>query len=401
MPKISKRTVDAMQTKSREHFLWDSELKGFGVRCSPKGKKTYLVQYRQDGRQRRMSLGQHGTITPNEARDLALRNLGAVAHGEDPSADRQKQRRTPNVSALCDRFMEEHVRVKLKPRTQQEYQSIIDQHIKPRIGSLRVDIVSRKDVAELHYAMHKTPFHANRARSILSKMFNLAELWELRPDGSNPTRHVPKNKEKPKNRFLSPEEIRRLWRTLDARVEDGLESIHVASAYKFLLLTGCRLSEIQTLKWSYIRGNVIWLPDAKTGPRRVLLSNTALFLLDQIPRLPNNEFVIAGEVDGQHITDLQRPWQRIRKQARLEDVRIHDFRHTHASLAAAAGHSLPQIGYLLGHTQSQTTARYAHLADASAREASNSVETLMLEFIGESESNDHQFSLSLEFDEVG
>lgn len=400
MTKISKRTVDAMPVKTKEHFIWDSELKGFGVRCSPKGKKTYVVQYRQKGRQRRMSLGQHGTLAPNEARDLARKNLGDVAHGEDPSGVRQQERRTPNMSALCDRFMEEHVRVKLKPRTQKEYQSIIDRHIRPRFGSLRIDVISRKDVMELHQAMHKIPTHANRARSILSKMFNLAELWELRPEGSNPTRLIPRYKEKPRERYLSPEEIRRLWRTLDARVSDGLESLQVASAYKLLLLTGCRLSEIKTLKWFYIQGNVIWLPDSKTGRRRVLLSDTALSVLDQIPRLPDNEHVIAGEVDGQHITDLQRPWQRIRKQARLDDVRIHDLRHTHASLAAAAGHSLPQIGYLLGHTQSQTTARYAHLEDASARQASNSVEALMVEFIGETESSDHQFDLRLEFDDV-
>ena len=400
MTKISNRTVDAMKPQTKEHFLWDSELKGFGVRCSKKGTKTYVVQYRQHGRQRRMSLGRHGTLTPSEARDLARKNLGDVAHGEDPSGKRQDERRTPNMSALCDRFIEEHVRVRLKPRTQKEYISIINRHIRPRLGPLRVDIVSRKDIMDIHQSMFEIPTHANRTRSILSKMFNLAELWELRPDGSNPTRLVQRYKEKARQRFLSPEEIRRLWRVLDARIEDGLESVQVACAFKLLLLTGCRLSEIQTLKWYYIQGNVIWLPDAKTGPRRVLLNDTALGVLDQIPRLPNNEFVITGDVDGQCNTDLQKPWRRIRKHAQLEDVRIHDLRHTHASLAAMAGNTLQHIGCLLGHTQIQTTMRYAHLQDASARQASNSVEALMIEFIGEAESSHDQLDLRLEFDDL-
>ena len=376
MPKITKRSVDAIVPKSKESFLWDNELKGFGVRCSPKGKKVYVLQYRQDGRTRRMTLGPHGALAPDQARDLARKFRGEVAKGDDPSSERQKLRRTPNVSALCDRFLEQHVNVRLKETTQREYAGVINNHIRPRLGGMWVDAVTRADVSDLHYAMRETPYHANRARSVLSKMFNLAELWGLRPDGSNPTRHVPRYKEQARERFLSPEEINRLWRTLDDRVEQDLESIHVASAFKLLLLTGCRLSEIKTLKWSYIRDDVIWLPNAKTGPRRVLINESALKVLDALPRQLGNDYVIVGDVLGRHITDLQRPWRRIRAQAILDDVRIHDLRHTYASLAAMAGQSLPMIGRLLGHTQMQTTARYAHLADASTRKAAKEVDTI-------------------------
>lgn len=381
MPKITKRSVDALTPKSKETFLWDSELRGFGVRCSPKGKKVFILQYRRDGRTRRMTLGAFGAVTPEQGRDLARKNLGQVASGFDPSGERQKERRAPNVSALCDRFLEEHVKLRCKPTTQREYRHACERYIKPRLGGMRVQSVTRPDVADLHHSLREKPYQANRVLGVISKMFNMAEIWGLRSDGSNPTRHVGKYPEKKRERFLAPEEIDRLWNVLDQSVKDGTETEFVAAGFKLLLLTGCRLSEIQKMKWSYIRGDVIWLPDAKTGPRRVLLNQTALGILRELPRLPGNEYVIAGAVDGQYATDMQKPWRRIRKAAGMEDVRIHDLRHTYASIAAMAGHSLPMIGRLLGHTQAQTTARYAHLADDTTRKAANEVDGLFGEFL--------------------
>lgn len=381
MSKITIRSAKALNADREERFLWDSELHGFGLRCSPKGRKTFILQYRQNGRTRRMSLGQFGALTPEQARELARRHLGDVAKGEDPSGERQRERKAPNVSALCERFLEEHVAVVCKPTTQREYRRSCELYIKPKLGGLRVMAVTRPDVAELHHSLRTRPYQANRVLSLLSKMFNLAEIWGLRPDGSNPTRHVPKYKEYKRERFLSPDEIDRLWRTLDKAVSDETETLHVASAFKLLLLTGCRLSEIQKLKWSYIRDDVIWLPDAKTGPRRVLLNQTALSVLSALPRQTGNPYVIVGAVDGQHVTDLQKPWRRIRATAELDDVRIHDLRHTYASIAAMAGQSLPMIGRLLGHTQAQTTARYAHLADETTRRAANEVDGLLGSFL--------------------
>lgn len=388
MSKITIRSAKALKPKVTETFLWDSELRGFGLRCSPQGKKVFILQYRQNGRTRRMSLGNFGALTPSEAREIAQRHLGNVARGEDPSGDLQRERRAPNVSALCDRFMAEHVALRCKPTTEREYRRACELYIKPRLGGLRVTAVARPDVAELHHALRIKPYQANRVLGVLSKMFNLAEIWGLRPDGSNPTRHIPKYKERKRERFLAPDEIDRLWRTLNEAVENGTESLFVATAFKLLLLTGCRLSEIQKMRWSYIRGDVIWLPDAKTGPRRVQLNPTALGLLRALPRIPENPYVIVGTIEGQYITDMQKPWRRIRKTAKLEDVRIHDLRHTYASIAAMAGHSLPMIGRLLGHTQAQTTARYAHLADETTRRAANEVDGLFGSFITEPQERD-------------
>lgn len=385
MPKITKRSADALTAKIKESFLWDSELRGFGLRCSPRGKKVFILQYRQNSRTRRMTLGTFGALTVEQARNLARRNLGDVAKGNDPSGERQEERRAPNVSALCDRFMEDHVMAHCKPTTQNEYRRCCEIFIKPRLGSIRVQAVTRADVAELHNALQDRPYQANRVLSILSKMFNLAEIWDLRADGTNPTRHVSKFAEYRRERFLSPGEIERLWRVLDEAVKNRTESLHVASAFKLLLLTGCRLNEIQTLKWSYIRGDVICLPDSKTGPRRVLLNQAALSVLRDLPSVPDNEYVIVGTIDQKHIIDLQKPWRRIRAAAGIEDVRIHDLRHTYASIAAMAGHSLPMIGQLLGHTQAQTTMRYVHLVDENARKASADINRLMSEFMGKPE----------------
>lgn len=381
MGKITKRSVDALAPKAADYFYWDAQIPGFGVRVSPKGRKTYTVQYRIGGRTKRVSLGVHGAITPDEARDLARRTLGDVSRGEDPSGQKQQERRAPNVAALCDRFIDEYVPVRCKPSTQREYKRCCDIFIRPKIGAMKIQDITRPDIAALHHGLRDKPYQANRVLGVLSKMFNLAEVWGLRPDGSNPTRHVQKYKEQKRERYLDPDEIERLWRVLGQCVEEGTETVQVASAFKLLLLTGCRLSEIQKSKWSWVRGNVLLLPDAKTGPRRVMLSQSALAVIASLPRLPNNPHIIAGAVEGQHVTDLQKPWRRIRKSARIEDVRIHDLRHTYASIAAAAGHSLPIIGKLLGHTQAQTTARYAHLADAVTRNAADDVDGLIGEFV--------------------
>ncbi len=381
MAKLTKRTLDATEVGDKEIFLWDGELRGFGVRISPEGRKTFVLQYRQGGRTRRMKLGTFGALTVEEARDLAKKSLGRIADGDDPSAERQQERRAPNLASLCDRFLDEYVAYRCKPSTQGEYRRCCEIFIKPAMGNMRVQEITRPDINNLHHKLRDKPYQANRVLGVLSKMFNLAEVWGLRPDGSNPTRHVQKYKERKRERFLSPEEIDRFWRTLDNAEKDGTETAHVVAAFKLFLLTGCRLREIQTLRWTYVQGDVIWLPDAKTGPRKVLLGKAALEVLANLERVPGNEHVIVGEVTGQHITDLQRPWRRIRSSAGLADVRIHDLRHTYASIAAMAGHSLPMIGRLLGHTQAQSTQRYAHLADTTTRKALDEVDGLISSFV--------------------
>ena len=380
MGQITKRSVDELKPREKEYFFRDGQIPGFAVRVSKSGLKTYCLQYRADGRTRRLKLGTHGAITPNEARKLATESWAEIARGKDPSGAKQIRRRAPTVSDLCERFLVDYVPHHCKPSTAKEYRRCCDIFIRPALGTMKVDTVLRPDVALLHNKLRDKPYQANRVLGVISKMFNMAEIWGLRPDNPNPTRHVKKYKETKRERYLDLDEIERLLRVLDECVEAGTESIFVASAFKLLLLTGCRLSEIQKAKWAWVRGGSLLLPDAKNGARTVVLSEKAQAILRSLPRYPDNPYIIIGAIEGQHVTDLQKPWRRIRKSAGLEDVRIHDLRHTYASLAAAVGCSLPVIGKLLGHTQAQTTLRYAHLSDAVTRNAANEVGTLIQDF---------------------
>lgn len=369
MPKLTKRTVDALTPKSESYFVWDCEVKGFGVRVMPSGTRTYQVQYRKGGRTRRTSIGRHGTVTVDQARITAKELLGMVASGGNPAEDVSQHRRAPTVASLCERFFQTHVLERCKPSTQREYRRSIDLFIKPAFGTFKVVDLERKDIAELHHKLKDRPYQANRTLGVLSKMFNLAEVWGLRPDGSNPCRHVPKYREKKRERYLTQNELQRLGRVLADCEVDGSESIYVVATFRLLILTGCRLGEIQTLKWDYITPHGMELPDSKTGARRIPLPQAARDVLDTLPYTPENPYVVVGKVSGNHITDLQHPWRRIRALAGLHDVRIHDLRHTYASNAVSSGIPIQMVGRILGHTQLQTTMRYAHLADDAVRRA--------------------------------
>ena len=289
--------------------------------------------------------------------------MGSVAKGDNPAEEISQHRRAPTVAALCDRFFEQHVLENCKPSTQGEYRRAIELFIKPAIGSFKTVDVERKDIADLHQKHRDKPYQANRTLGVLSKMFNLAEIWGLRPDGSNPCRHVPKYREVKRERFLSSVELQRLGATLAEVEADGSESPFVVAAFRLLILTGCRLGEIQTLRWDYITPKGMELPDTKTGARRIPLPEAARAVLDSLESTEGNPYVIAGKLPGSHVTDLQHPWRRIRARAELPGVRIHDLRHTYASNAVSGGMPIQMVGKLLGHSQIQTTMRYAHLAD--------------------------------------
>ena len=373
MPRLTKRTIDAFKPRPKDYIVFDVDIAGFGVRVLPSSKKSYLVQYRSGGRTRRVTFGRVGTLTPDEARREARRLLGTVAGGDNPAQAKSDHRTAPTVKSVCERFMREYVAERCKPSTQREYKRSIELFVEPAFGTHKIVDITRTDVARLHHAMRDKPYQANRTLGVLSKMFNMAELWGLRPDGSNPCRHVQKYKEHKRERFLSADELARLGQVLAAAEAEGSESPFAVAAIRLLILTGCRLSEIQTLRWSYVGQSYLELPDSKTGARKIPLSPAAVTALDALPRDLTNPYVIAGDRPGQHLTDLQRPWRRIRARAGLNEVRIHDLRHTYASNAIAQGLSIPMVGKLLGHTQIQTTMRYAHLADDPIREAAQLV----------------------------
>jgi integrase len=376
--KITKRSVDALKPAAdgAEAVLWDSELKGFGVRVQRGGAKSYVLHYRigtgRGATLRKLTIGRHGSPwTPETARKEAKTLLGMIEEGADPAADKMARREAPTIAELAERFLVEHAEAKRKGSTAAEYRRLLDKIILPALGKRKVADVTRADMTKLHHANRAIPYQSNRVLAVLSKMFNLAERWGLRPDGSNPCRHVERFAEKKRERMLSPAELARLGDALVAY--DG--SPYAVAAVKLLVFTGARLGEVLGLRWEWIdfeRGEAR-LPDSKTGAKTLHLPPPALTVLSALPRLDGNPHVIAGQKPGAALVNLEKPWRAIRKEAGLDDVRLHDLRHAFASVAASSGMGLPIIGKMLGHTQAATTHRYAHLASDPVKAAAAAV----------------------------
>ena len=375
MPKINKRIVKAAEAQDKAHDIYDSELRGFGIRVLPSGTRSYFVRYRWGGQRRRISLGYHGALTPEQARARAVQLLARVGAGEDPAADKQVTHQSITVADLAERFESEHIAVRLKPSTIRDYRRHLRYDIIPTLGHLRVTEITRDDVARFHHKYRHIPYQANRKLATLSKMFSMAELWGLRPDGSNPCQRIKKYPERKRKRYLNSNELARLGEVLRECEHEGLETRSSINLIRLLLYTGCRLSEILTLKWDYVDldNGVLRLPDSKTGEKIVHIGGAAVRCLAEIKRIEDNPWVITGKLPRSHLQSPQRAWQRIRARAGLDDVRIHDLRHTFASVAVSGGHGLPMIGKLLGHTQVQATAGYAHLFDEPVKQAADDV----------------------------
>ena len=359
--RVTKRTVDALTVEAEDAVFWDRDLAGFGVRVYATGRKVYVVQSRGPTGPKRMTLGRHGDISTDEARKRAAVIIDRIKRGEAPVPALLEPEFT--LSELAERFMRVHVRVHCKPKTIATYQFTLDKYILPILGAMSINEVGRREISALHHRLHDTPAMANRIVKILSKMFSLAEAWDRIPPGRNPCRSVRCYKERSRERFLTPEEFGRLGRVLRDVEADGSVWPPAIAALRLLMLTGCRKSEILTLRWDDVdrTAGELRLRDAKAGPRMVPLTAPVQTVLDGIPRMPGNPWVIAGKRPEAGLSNLDHYWQPIRAQAGLDDVRIHDLRHSYASRALALGESLPTIGKLLGHRKVGTTARYAHL----------------------------------------
>ena len=387
MPKITKRIVDSADPRPTEFFVWDTEIPGFGLRVLPSGRKGYVVQFRAGRRSRRVSLGPSTVLTCEQARNRAIAIVAAARNGADPAAERDAGRKAITVKELAERFDREHIAIRVKASTAKEYRRNLRQFIVPALGRLTVTGMTRGDVAKFHHDLRHIPYQANRCLEQISKMFNLAEMWGLRTEGTNPRRHVKKYPEKKRERFLSPAEIRRLVEVLDDAEREGLEMPSAILAFRLLMLTGCRLGEILSLQWEYVDldGGLLHLPDSKTGAKRVALGQAAVELLRRAERRNDNPYVIIGAVPHKPLSNIHVIWARIRARAGLKDARIHDLRHTFASVAASLGHDLSMIGKLLGHKSLQSTARYAHIRFDHVRDSADAVSNEIMSYVNKAD----------------
>ena len=367
---LSNRAVNAMKVE-KDTVYWDRRLTGFGVRVYPTGGKVYVAHARGPDGPKRVRVGRHGVLNAEDARKRAALIIARIKAGEDPVPEPMAVS-GPTVAEVAERFRKDHIAVRLKPSSAQRLESVINWHILPAFGKRPMAGIERKEVLALHQRMSGTPNQANRVLRTLSLMYTLARDWGLlpvglRPAGHNPCTGVAKYPDRKRERFLTDTEFERLGDVLNEAEARGGASVSTIAAIRLLLLTGCRKSEILTLQWDHVdlENGELKLPDTKTGARTIVLPQAAVQVLESIPRVPANPWVIAGRKPNTHLKGLDVGWRTLRARAGLKDVRIHDLRHSYASRALALGESLPMIGKLLGHKQIETTARYAHLADDS------------------------------------
>ena len=374
---LTTRIVEALPISERETVVWDRELPGFGVRVHPSGSKVYMVHKRSGGKSRRVTIGRHGIWSLDAARREAGGIIASLKNGETsarPGAETGPAS-GPTMAELAEQYMVEHVAVRCKPTTARSCRHIFDKYLLPQFGKLRLGEITPDRVAALHHRLREKPIMANQVTDVLSRLFHKAAKSDYAPDGGNPCRFIKKYPTRSCERFLSEREFVRLGTVLDELEAKGKISATAAAGLRLLMLTGCRRNEILTLRWEDVdlEHDELRLRDAKTGARAVPLSPTARQVLAALPRQPNNPWVISGRGPGARLSNLNAPWEVVRKKAGLEDVRMHDLRHSYASRALSLGESLPMIGKLLGHRKVQTTARYAHLARDSVKAAAERV----------------------------
>jgi integrase len=405
--RITKRSVDALRPfKTADNFLWDEELRGFGIRTKPSGAKSFLISYYAPERHRkreRLTLGQYPNMTVDEARKEARRQLGRVAHGDNPAAERQETRRAlrdDTVANLLDEYLE-YGRAHFKARTMELYEGIARLYVLPAFGKLLITEVGVREVDQLHRKLKRKPVMANRVVRFVKSFYYWLEKRDLYT-GRNPASRVELFKEKPAERYLSDEELSKIGEALRIAETAGLRPAPyhrmkpsnkrkrnagmltseprradptAVAALRFLLQTGWREGEALGLRWSEVdmTTGLVTLPDTKTGKSQRILGAPTLEVLRRVPRIVGSPYVFPGKDPSKPLESVHRLWTAVRHAAGLDDVRLHDLRHTVASKAGGMGVSLFVIGKILGHRSIQSTERYAHLADDTRKTTADAV----------------------------
>jgi integrase len=343
-------------------IAWDDTVKGFGIRTTAAGAQSFILNYRRksDGRERRITIGAFPDWGTTAAREEAKRLKREIDGGADPIGEEEAARAAPTMADLCERFLADYVPRK-RPATQRDYRQQIAADVLPALGDMKLAAVTFADVDSLHRKISKrAPTHANRVLALLSRMFTMSIRWGMRAD--NPVRGVERNSEGKRQRYASPVELTRLTAALTALRDQG-----AANAVRLMLLTGARRGEVLSAKWSdFDLDAEVWTKPASTTKQKkthtVPLSDAACRLLGKMQDEADDGAVYLFPARmTPHRLDIDDAWAILRKAANIPDVRLHDLRHTYASVLASAGLSLPVIGALLGHASPTTTHRYAHL----------------------------------------
>ena len=390
MPKIklTKTAVDAATPKERDYELRDTIIPGFLVKVTPTGRKIFMINYvSSNGQRRKPAIGRYGEITVEQARGIAQDWLAEVRRGGDPSAERTASRQAPTVKELFERFMTDYSEVQNKPSTVSSNRGLGKRYVLPNLGHMKVPEVTRADVSTLMKRISKAPTSANHTLALLRKMFNMAEVWGLRNDGSNPCRHIPKYPERGKTRLITDAEMRKLFEYLNRAEAEGLEHPFIVLAIRLQFEFAARMSEIIELEWSWIdfdNRRVVW-PDSKTGGMSKPMSAEASRLLTNAPLLEDSPFVCPSVFDPQKpmsIHTYYQGWRRILKRAGLPHVGTHGIRHRAATDIANSGVPVKVGMALTAHKTVTMFMRYVHTEDEPVRAAAEAVTQRRMNLIG-------------------
>jgi len=420
--KITSRTVTGATPEEKRYTIFDSQIPGFGLRVYPSGSMTWIFEYRpgEGGRgvaKKRLTIGKTGDFTPEMARRIADGHRAAVMTGGDPHGSKQAERAAPTVREISEAFLSQHVAKKRGAATLASYKDTIALHVLPKFGSRKAKALTGRDLSHHHQQMADTPYAANKVLAVVSSMYGWANgPAAVLTNVPNPAEGIERFEETERGRVLSTDELQRLGAAIRLAETDGIEwqlnddakakhrrkqaadrvtviSPHTAAALRLLIFTGSRLREILNLRWDQFDGErgLLLMPKHKTsrttGAKVVVLNAPALSILNELPRI--GAHVIAGEAAGtkdeKPRADLKRPWEAVRREAKLDDLRIHDLRHNYGGFGAGGGYGLPIIGSLLGHSPKnpRTTARYSHLATDPLRHAANAIGSEIASRMGE------------------
>ncbi len=362
--RLSASRIEALRPRKSPYDVRDSDLKGFGVRVLPTGAKRFFIHSQHEGRRVWKTVGDAGGIGLDEARRQAAELLAALRRDEIPALPEDRV-----FGAVAEEVFSRYGR-HWKPGTMKVNRNYLRNQILPRFGGMNIADITKADVQRWFASLCATPVAADRSMPILSVIMRQAELYGYRPEGSNPCTGIRRYRREGRERFLSATELRRLARVLEDHEDRHSRSV---AFIRLLLLTGCRKTEILTLQWPDFREGRLFLRDGKAGPRTVWLCSPARDILDGLAREGRWVFPSTQRQGPVSITIFETFWRRVREKAEIADVRLHDLRHTYASIAIMGGETVTTTARLLGHNDAQTTLKYVHLRDRSVREATDAL----------------------------
>ena len=360
MTKLTNRTIEDLKPNQKNYIVWDSQVKGLGIRINSSGKKTFILKYRlghgRKAKVRKPLIGVYGVVRTEQARLISREWLLKSSKGIDPC---KQEKDSITIKEFSNQYIEQYAVNRKKKSSVKEDRRLIRTRLLPNFGSIRVNELMKEDVIKYYHSINHTPIIANRFLALFSCMMNLAEKWGIRPMNTNPCKYIDRYPENKRDKYLTMEDLEKVGKAMQALKHQ--ESHYALSAIKMIMVTGCRTGEILNAKWEYIdfHESKLNLPDSKTGARTIHLSPSAIDILNSLPR--HAGYVFRSPRQNKRLTTLRCLWKKICKLAELKDFRLHDLRHTYASFAVSGGFSLPIIAKMLGHADIKTTERYAHL----------------------------------------